>query len=307
MKKEPKILSILLLCGVLLFSLCGCEGKPVIPQGDNVQKEPQEETQKETPKEDLKVDEEKDPPATIAETVIYEGNDVIIKVMGCEESSIGFEVNLYIENNSNLSLGFNAHSYAVNGTMTNNNIYDMDCDVAAGKKANTVLTIKQNVLDNFEIGKVRTIDVLFWAYDNDKMFKAFDTDQIKIVTSYNDDTRNIFQGKMLYDNEGIQVEYLGTTDDGCTYGVTNRTGTYLSFDVEDISINDYTVTDMNFELMNVSALNECQAIVMVPTSSEFLTKNGIQTVENIEFALSISPRESYEGEWKTEAIITESP
>ena len=82
-----------------------------------------------------------------------------------------WNIGILIENESSLNLGFNAHAYAVNGIMTRNNIYSMDCDVAAGKKATTELEIEDKFLEKYGIEHIKCIDVLFWVYDNDKLYK----------------------------------------------------------------------------------------------------------------------------------------
>lgn len=239
----------------------------------------------------------------IEEQVIYEGNDVVITAKGIEKSGSGWNVKLLIENNSALNLGFNAHAYGINGIMTHNNIYDMDCDVAAGKKANTELEIKGSVLNDYGITEVRCIDVLFWAYDNDEMFKEFDTDQIEIQTSLYDGTHDVFTGDTIYESDGIKVDYLSTNDNDYLFSIENTTGKYIDFDFDEITINDYTVSDLDYDLFDKMILNNCQIVCTVSVDSQFMQDNDIDSVETIEWNMAIRPNSDYFNESKVGPIV----
>lgn len=254
-------------------------------------------------------------PTTVAESILFEENDVIIKTNGCEETNSSLNIGIYIENNSNLNLSFNAHAYAINGIMTGNNIYDMDCDVAAGKKANTILEIDKNVMNTLGVKRLKNIDVLFWAYDNDKYFKAFDTNQIFIPTNYNDDTYDCYTGTTVYSDKDVQVDYLGTDNGEYLYAITNSTGTYMSFGVENLSFNDYSDSSFKFsffdtgiihDLNSVIVLNGCQAIIAIKPDDDFININHIDEITKIEFSLNIRSEENYFEDWSTEPIITNS-
>ena len=244
--------------------------------------------------------------ASIEEGVIYEGNGVSISVTGCSKASgwLGDSLNIgiYIENNSSLNLGFNAHSYAVNGIMTRNNIYDMDCDVAAGKKTNTTLELSQDVLELYGIEKVKYIDVLFWAYDNDQMYKSFETEPVRIVTNLNDDTVTRFNGNRLLDENGIQIDYLGKKDNDYWFSITNNTGSYFDFDMANLSVNDYTSSDVNYDLYGSQVLNGCQYVFNLDLSDDFLKLNNITDISKIEFSLTYRPMGDYFNEKSTSMV-----
>lgn len=241
---------------------------------------------------------------SIDEQIIYNDNNVIIKVTGIEENSSKIFVNFYIENNSDLNLGFYAHSYAINGIMSRNNIYDMDYDVASGKKANTSLEIKKSLLDEYEIRVIKYIDIMFWAYDNDKYFKEFETGQLQIKTNLYDETNIKFEGTRIYDVNGISVDFLSTQNNTFTYCVSNNTGQYFDFDVKNISLNDYTLSDLDFDLINNQLLSNCQIIITVQVKPEFLKQNNINIINKVEFSLDISPLGEHYDSFDTEVIIT---
>ena len=240
---------------------------------------------------------------TFSEQTIYEGHDVVMKVTGSENTSSGVKLNIYVENNSNLNLNFNAHSYGVNGIMTRNNIYDMRTEVASGKKANTTLTIKNSTLKEYGIDYIKYIDILFWAYDNDKMFKSFETNTITIKSDKYDDKNSWMEGKEIYNKSGIKVDYLSINGDKIKYVVTNTTGNNLDLTFEGISINDYTVSDTDFDLFNEQVLNNNQIIFEINVKNDFKKENNIDKINKVDFYLSYKENDDYHTH-KTENMTT---
>lgn len=240
---------------------------------------------------------------TFSEQTIYEGYDVVMKVTGSENTSSGVKLNIYIENNSNLNLNFNAHSYGVNGIMTRNNIYDMKTKVAAGKKANATLTIKNSTLKKYGIDYIKYIDILFWAYDNDKMFKSFETNTITIMSDKYDNKNSWMKGKEVYNKSGLKVDYLSINDGKIKYVVTNTTGNTLDLTFEGISINDYTVSDTDFDLFDEQVLNNNQIVFEINVKSDFKKENNIDKINKVDFYLSYTENDDYHTH-KTENMTT---
>ena len=243
---------------------------------------------------------------TITPGVIYEGNSVTISVTGCSECSSWtgdtLNIGILIENNGSLNLGFNAHAYAVNSIMARNNIYDMDCDVASGKKANTQLEIPKRTLEKYGISTVKYIDVLFWAYDNDKYFKEFETPVIRIETDQNDGIANALYGDQLLDENGIQIDYLGEKNSDYLFSITNNRGDYFTFDLENLSVNDYTSSDVDFDLYDQTTFSNCQYVFNLDIPSDFLSTNGITDISKINFSLAYRPLGDYFNEAHTSAV-----
>ena len=299
-KGRHKILKIVVAILVLLILIGSCsdeeETKTPVSESEELQtvQENETEAKKETKEETSE--------PVIKEQVIYEGNNVVITAKGIESSGSDWEIKLLIENNSKLNLGFNAHAYAVNGIMTGNNIYDMDCDVAAGKKANVSLELKGRVLNEYGITNIRCVDALFWAYDNDKSFKEFDTGQIEIKTSLYNKKHDVIKGDTLYDNDGIKVDFIGSDDNEFTFAVKNTTGNYIEFDVEEITINGFTVSDIDYDLYGIGANSDCQAIYTISVDNQFMQDNDIDKVETVEHNLTVRTDGKYTDKYKVGPI-----
>lgn len=241
---------------------------------------------------------------TVAREVIYEQNNVTITVTGLEETKSTWNVNILIENNGELNLGFYAHAYGVNGIMTKNNIYDMDCDVAAGKKANTSLQIKKDVLKEIgDISQIRCIDVLFWAYDNDKYFKEFDTGQLEIRTNFYNGEHDSYAGTEIFNDGKISVQYLYHKKDGYYFCIANNIGNPVTFDFSELSINDYTDSEIDYDLYDKDLLNNCQIMMKVNVRDDFKKQNSIDSVKKIDWNLKIRPNGDYFAEEKVGPIV----
>lgn len=247
-------------------------------------------------KEDAAIDSESS--ETITETLLYEGNDVKIYAKSLKSNVL----KLYIENNSNLNLGFNAHSFAVNGIMTKESIYYMDCDVSANAKAYTELEIKNMFLSQHGIKNIERIDILFWAYDNDKYFKEFETPVITVKTSaYKGDSKKI-SGLEIYNDNNIAVDFINRSNNNFTFCLTNKSNNYFDFSVSNINVNNYTVTKTDYDLYDEQVLNNCQFIFTIKVDESFLELNQIEEIFDISFSFEIEPIGDYSERWTTKKI-----
>lgn len=283
----------------IIFALINIYTKANIPSDKISSSETSEISDKST---EITIAKSSSNPLSIKEQVIYNQNNTVIKVKNLEETSTEIKINIYIENNSNLNLGFNAHAYGINGIMAGNNIYDMDCDVAAGKMANTSITIQKSFLDKVGIKNFKFMDIIFWAYDNDKNYKEFETNVCHVSTSADDAKSNVLTGNNIYNTDGISVDYLSSKDNQYTFVLTNTTGSYIDFDIDNLTINDYTDSDIDYDLYNEEVLNNNQYIFTIKVSNDFLKNNVINNISKLEFEIKYRLNGSYENEKNTNMI-----
>ena len=247
---------------------------------------------------------DQDVETSFAEQTIYEDNGIIIKLVDSEKVLSGTKLKFYIENNSSLNLNFNAHSYGVNGIMTRNNIFDMECEVASGKKANTSLIIKDSILKKYKIDYIKYVDILFWAYDNDKSFKEFETNVIRIKSNKNDDSNSwITSGTEIYNKDGIKIDYLSMENDTIKYVLTNNTGNNLNITFNGISINDYTKTEIITDLYNQQVLKDNQIMFEIKVDNKFKENNSIDKINKVDFYLEYTINDDY-NHYKTDNMTT---
>lgn len=243
----------------------------------------------------------------INESVIYEKNDVKIVAKGCEDFGNEMNVNFYIENNSNLNLNFAVNSYAINGIMAGNNIYDMYTSIASGKKANTTLEIPESVFEAYGIDSVKYLDILIWAYDDDASYKEFDTGTIRIETNKYDGKSVKLSGETLYNEKSVIVEYMYCSGNKYTYCITNNTEENANFEITKISVNDFGVSldDYNWLYSSSEIFSGCQGILILELDENFLEKNEIKEIEKIEFCLDCNyGYYNYENNFETGIVRT---
>lgn len=227
-------------------------------------------------------------------------NEVKIDISGISSEK---GVSLYAENKSNMNLGIMTHALAVNGYMVGGDSYGFNSfDVAPGKKTNIIQELDMENISKYNIQSFDTLDVLFWAYDNDESFKAFDTNQIHAELNAGAQNLLDISGETVYENNGIKIDYIKNIGNTHTYCLTNTSGNYVDFDLENLTVNDFTSSDVDYDLYDVICLNNCQILFDVTPDEEFLSTNGITDISSIEFSLNIQPLSDYEYEWKTDMI-----
>lgn len=227
-------------------------------------------------------------------------NEVKIDLSGISSQN---GISFYAENKSNLNLGIMTHALAINGYMVGGDSYGFNSfDVAPGKKTNTTQELDMETISKYNIQSFDTMDVLFWAYDNDKSFKSFDTNQIHAELNTGSQNLLDISGDTVYENNGIKIDYIEKLENTYTYCLTNTSGNYVDFTVENLTVNDYTSSDVDYDLYDVICLNNCQILFDVTPDEEFLSTNGITDISSIEFSLNIQPLSDYEYEWKTDMI-----
>ena len=189
MKRKSRIFFIVL----IIILVCGCVGIILwLSDNSNIKNNKQlqnintisqdnDDTYNYDEDDDLDTYDEMD--ITVKKEKVYDENKVKIWVLDYDTESD--ELNFKVKNNSGKTLGFYAHAYAINGVMTGNNVIDMDFDVAKGKTVTQELIIDNMWLYEMSVHEIKCIDILFCAYDNDKVF---DTGQIRVKTSAYDST-----------------------------------------------------------------------------------------------------------------------
>ena len=240
---------------------------------------------------------------TIPEATVYDGNKTIIKTTGTESQAPLFSdgIDFYFENNSDKNYSFTVHACSVNGYMIMSDGYDMDTEVAAGKKASNKLYIPKDRLEYYGIQQIEYIDILFWAYAD--MFKDFETNIVRIeVNGGTTDTSTEYSpGEILYDKDGLIVDFISKDNNSIFFGVTNTSSQYFSFDIENVSVNDWTY-DSGIQIYDEYVLQGTTTILCLEIDSDFLSQNNIEEIKSVEFGLNFRPADSYFDDFQTGAM-----
>ena len=156
---------------------------------------------------------------------------------------------------------------------------------------------------DYQMNEVDSFDILLWAYDNAKSFKAFDSGQIHAdVAGTTVVSSPVFDSAQnLYNQNGISVDFISSAGNSFTFCITNTTGQYFAYDVTSETYNDFTMSD-SYEVYNEYLLDGCKTLITLTPTDEFLAANGISDVSNVDFALTIRPLAEFANEYTTDLI-----
>lgn len=244
---------------------------------------------------------------TLEKQVIYDGNGLVITANRIEDAESHYNISILIENNSDLDLSVCARAHSINGFVAESNIYNMYTDVASGKKANAILEIDKSPIEAYELGGyLNHVDVLFWAYNKETSMKEFDSGQVMIKMNGYEELTVSFDGQELYSEKDIIIKFIKQEGNLFAYTLENYSGNYINFDVDCLTINDYTSSEVDYDLIQTVVLNNGTKLFFVEPSDEWLSENGISSIQKIEFNMKIRPLESYSDEYETGTILYEA-
>ena len=235
-------------------------------------------------------------PTTVTKGNIYKKKNLVIDVDKFDDANTA--IWFHFENQSNANWTIYASAYSINGIMTNNNMFDLDCEVAKGKKANAKLELDTDFMQDMGMKEIEFVDIKFQVVDSDQ-YSSFYTDVIRIKTNKFQGKKVVKKGSEIYNKKGIKIEYLQGDGDKYQFAVTNTTGKYMVFDVKNITVNDFTSSETDFDLISIPLFDKQQNIVTLDLSQGFLTDNNIDKVQTIEFTLDVTPNNDFMKAYKT--------
>lgn len=227
---------------------------------------------------------------------IFNDKDCIISVSSGDEKSITF----CIENNSSKDYSFDIHSLAINGVMTNCNIYTLNTEVPSGKKSNATLNFEKEWTD--ASGTPEYIDILFWAYDNAVSSKDYETNIVRVKTNNYTSDKTYQPESSPVDTNGLNISLSSMTNDSITVSIINNNDYYVQYDLKNSSINDWSYGP-DYNIMDVAVFPNCVSMFTINLSDDFKTENSIDSINQFEFSLGLRPSGDYFNEVETEKII----
>ena len=240
---------------------------------------------------------------SVAQMEIYRGNGIVIQTVDSDNEGSSVGVKLLIKNNSELSLSVCVHNSAINGIMYNNNIYSAYIKLPAGKKAYTTFNVEKDWLKKVGINQIESFDFLFWAYDNAKSYKEFETEIVRVKTNHYIDKDVNITGSKIYDKDGVVVDFIKVDKNRLKYCVYNNGSTYFDFDVEDVAINDWAMDTLyNYDISDITVFPGAVAFFEIEIKDSFLKETEIKSISNVEFILEIRINGDYFDSYNTDVI-----
>lgn len=312
MTKMHKILSALLLVLVMLM-VTACSGNgDTLKQPDSVDSGSNVTTDSEAQGNGTEaatddVQEETQAPAgdavTIAETVLYDANGVKVTANGYEDGWMGPEIKLLVENNSDKNILITSDSVSVNGYMISlASLYE---EVAAGKKANTALTLSTSQLEQSGITTIAQLQFYLQLQDPESWDTIATSDLLTLDTSAAGYEQSVdTSGDLVYEGNDLKVICKGLKQDliwdgTVVFYMENNSDKNVSIYAENVSVNGFMVdASLWCELRNGT---KCVDGMSMLDLSE-LNIDSIDKIETIEFTLRATDAETWDEIVTTDAI-----
>ena len=225
--------------------------------------------------------------ASIEETVILDQNGLKITATGLEESFMGEELKLLVENNSGQNLTVQSHASSVNGYMITN---IMSIDVASGKKVNDALTLTSSEMEDCGITSITDLAFTLHVFNTDTWEAVIDTPVIELKTNLNGTVTQTYDdsGNVVYDAGGIRIITKGKTNDsilgpGIQVYVENNSAEDIMVQTRNVSINGFMV-DTFYSPLVMAGKRSLSSLTISDTSLE---ANGITDITSAELSFVI--------------------
>lgn len=311
----------LFLALLLMFSLVACGGNAKSPGDSSNTQQPNSDSSSNKPSDAPEDSDEKlgvfNQNATLEETVMVDEGGVKITATGLNYTDYSVELELTIENNAKEDLSFISGSVGLSCNSVNSYMISdgyLNCDVAAGKKANDSISFSYDGLRPYGINEIADIEIGFDISDDDynhtytgprqiktSAFASHDYDtnhyQTTIVSrdamnTYGYDIKHFSQDK-LYDESGIKLVSNGmmVNRDGDTIlllELENKTSSIVYIATSDISLNGLVVCSSTW---SSNAINPGKhGIIDVDLSSalsaEYWSIFGIDEIGSVSLSLT---------------------
>lgn len=243
---------------------------------------------------------------TVAEEVIFEENNIKIKVTGLDTAGwMGPELKLLIENDSAQNITVQTRLASVNGFMSDSLISE---DVAAFKKANTSITFSNTDLKNAGIDTISNMQFSFHIFDTDSWDGIIDSELITVSTSASDYIQPYDDtGDVLIDANGIKIVARGLNTDDSIFGpslilyIENNTDRNITVQARDESVNGFMIDS----IMSTDISRNNKAVSSLTFMSTDLEENSIDEINEIELSFHIYDYDTFDTYYDTEMVRVE--
>ncbi|HOC06512.1 MAG: hypothetical protein ACOX21_00355 [Bacillota bacterium] len=230
-----------------------------------------------------------DPPpeqVSIVEEIVIEEKGILIKVTGLEESWMGPELKVYIENNSDVPITAQVRNTSINGFMIEP---IFSCDVVPGKKASDTIDFSGDVLEEHNIDVITEIELYFHVFNTSTWDTIFDSQTVKITTTAAGKYTQTYDssGELLLDQAGIKIVFKGMGEN--IFGpevllyIENNTSQAVTIQARDTSVNGYMVD----AIFSCDIVPGKKALDDITFYEDDLLANGIDAIAEIELRFHI--------------------
>lgn len=233
----------------------------------------------------------------IKEAVLYNEDGICITVKGMEETFVGVDIKLLVENSTENNIAVGCSDFVINGITVGGHMY---IEVAADKKANGEISLYNTNLKTAGITHISTINSHDAYISDTDTFMKTKSISLAMVTTLSDYTQKIDDsGEVLFQQDGITIIAKSLTKDfsggTITVLIKNESGQDILVQADNISVNGYTISTLHSD-------DVCDGTVRfseIDLYQSYLEENDIEDIENATFELSILNPKTYATLFKT--------
>lgn len=297
MAKRSKMLLALLLALVMVMATACSSGNEDIKQPANVNGD-SSVTSGNDVTNDNSGDEADDPAKdelSVAETVLYDADGLVVTATGYEEGWTGPEIKILVENNSDKNVLVTTTSVSANGYMMP--YASLYAEVAAGKKANESLSLMSSELEQSGIETLAELQFYLQIQDPETWETVATSDLLTLTTSAAPYEQPVDDaGDVLHDADGIKIVCKGLKQDiiwdgTVVFYMENNSGKAVSIYAENVSVNGF-MQDVGLWSDLRDGTKLIDGMSMIDLSD--LEIESIDEIKNIEFNLRVVDAETWE-------------
>lgn len=248
----------------------------------------------------------------ISEQVVLEEAGCRVTATGLryDNSLFGPELQLLIENNGQTNLICQAEAVSVNGVMIAEPLFS--CEIAAGKKANSALTLNNTDLETAGIEILQEIEFTLYFLDAENWQRVYTSQPLTLTTDAPADFQQAYDdsGAVVLEQNGVKVVAQTADQENSFWGadiwfyLENNTEQSLTIQSETVSVNGF-MTSPFFSCQVAPGKKAYSSMTFLDSE---LQDNNITEISELELSFRVVDSETYRTVFDTQPVtISFSP
>lgn len=215
-------------------------------------------------------------PVTIEEQELY--NDNGLKITATEYNEEANELEFTFENTSDLDLNISLKAYSVNNIMVDTGMLDLYVNLPSDSIAKGTLDVDFDEYSDMGYS-LEYMEFLFWAYNDEKSYKEFETGQLELKTSAFTEYHMLNRDPDV-SSGGIDV-VIGDPDRSIDYLLYNDNNYYVCVDLDNIKLNKTAVQDKEYNFydnFDFYILSKCCYLGEIELDDDFSFNEDLNSI-----------------------------
>lgn len=293
-----KVLHMIALLTSIIF-LTGCGGRNDIHE-DKESSVVHEDSTIQNQKEETDKEANKDINEEIEQKIIFDADGLRVTVLGLSDSSLGTELKLLVENDTDKDYTVQARDVSINDMMLHP---IMSIDVAAGKNANDSMDIPEWELEKEKINSIENIEFRLHIIESENFENAIESDLINLEFDNKKSEQSIPEGDMIVDQNGVRIISTGVVTESAgevkiEVYLENNSDLPVTVQVRDVSVNSFMI----HPIFSCDLMPGKRVYDSIDFFQSDLDENEIDKIDTLELSFAISETDKYDSILETDSI-----